>query len=138
MQQNLFMPPSVFNYFPPSYVIPGTTSLGPEFGIQDAITALNRANFVYQLVYGGGAAADVTVTGSTGTSLDLSSYQSSAANADTLVEQLNQRMMHGTLSPVASATIAQAVNAVPASDSINRVRMAVYLLASSQQYQVER
>ena len=138
MQQNLFTPPSVFNYFPPSYVIPGTTSLGPEFGIQDTITALNRANFVYQLVYGGGAAADATVTGSTGTSLDLSSYQSSAANADTLVQQLNQQLLHGTLSPLAGATIAQAVNAVAATDTINRVRMAVYLLASSQQYQVER
>ena len=138
LQQYLFTPPSVFNYFPPSYVIPGTMSLGPEFGIQDTITALNRANFVYQLVYGGGAAADATVTGSTGTSLDLSSYQSSAANADTLVQQLNQQLLHGTLSPLAGATIAQAVNAVAATDTINRVRMAVYLLASSQQYQVER
>lgn len=138
MQQNLFTPPSVFNYFPPSYGIPGTTSLGPEFGIQDTLSALNRANFVYQLVYGGGAAANATVTGSTGTSVDLSSYQSSAANADTLVQQLNQRMMHGMLSPVASATISQAVNAVAATDTVNRVRMAVYLLASSQQYQVER
>ena len=137
LQQNLFTPSSVFNYFPPSYVIPGTMSLGPEFGIQDSINALNRANFVYQLVYGGGAAADATVTGSTGTSLDLSAYQSSAANADKLVQQLNQQMMHGMLSPVAGATIAQAVNAVAATDKINRVRMAVYLLASSQQYQVE-
>ena len=45
---------------------------------------------------------------------------------------------HGTLSPVASTTIAQAVDAVAATDTINRVRMAVYLLTSSQQYQVER
>jgi uncharacterized protein (DUF1800 family) len=138
LQQDLFMPPSVFNYFPPSYTIPGTTSVGPEFGIQDTTSTLNRANVVYQLVYGGGAAADATVTGSTGTSLDLSSYQSSAANADTLIEQLNQRMMHGTLSPIARGTIAQAVNSVAATDTLNRVRMAVYLLASSQQYQVER
>jgi hypothetical protein len=141
MQQNIFTPPSVFNYFPPSYAIPGTTSLGPEFGIQDTTSALNRANFVYQLVYGNGGNGvlpDGNVAGSTGTSLDLSSYQSSAANADTLVQQLNQRMMHGTLSPVAGATIAQAINAVAATDAPNRVRMAVYLLASSQQYQVER
>jgi hypothetical protein len=47
-------------------------------------------------------------------------------------------LLHGTLSPLAGATIAQAVNAVAATDTINRVRMAVYLLASSQQYQVER
>lgn len=138
LQQDLFTPPSVFNYFPPSYAIPGTTSLGPEFGIQDAVSALTRANFVYQMVYGGGAAADATVTGGTGTSLDLSAYQSSATNADTLVQQLNQQLMHGTLSPVASATITQAVNAVPTTDTVNRVRMAVYLLASSQQFQVER
>lgn len=138
MQQNLFTPPSVFNYFPPSYVIPGTTSLGPEFGIQDSTSVLDRINFVYQLVYGGGAPADATVTGSTGTSLDLSSYQSSAADADKLIQQLNQRMMHGALSPVAAATIAQAVNAVAATDTLNRTRMAVYLLASSQQYQVIR
>ncbi|MHB8535954.1 MAG: DUF1800 domain-containing protein [Sulfuricaulis sp.] len=138
LQQNLFTPPTVFNYFPPGYAIPGTTSQGPEFGIEDTMSALNRADFVYQLVYGGGAAADSTVTGSTGTSLDLSGYQSSAANPDTLVQQLNQQLMHGTLSPVASATIAQAVNVVPATDTINRVRMAVYLLTSSQQYQVER
>lgn len=138
LQQNLFTSPSVFNYFPPSYTIAGTTSLGPEFGIHDATSALSRANFVYQLVYGGGAAAEASVNGSTGTSLDLSAYQSSAANAETLIMQLNQRMMHGTLSKIASATIAQAVNAVAATDTLNRVRMAVYLLASSQQYQVER
>jgi hypothetical protein len=63
MQQNLFTPPSVFNYFPPSYVIPGTTTRGPEFGIQDTASALNRANFVYQLVYGGGVAADTPSPG---------------------------------------------------------------------------
>ncbi|MGA9031669.1 MAG: DUF1800 family protein, partial [Sulfuricaulis sp.] len=65
LQQNLFTPSSVFNYFPPSYVIPGTTSLGPEFGIQDTISVLNRANFVYQLVYSNGVVGDPTVTGST-------------------------------------------------------------------------
>jgi uncharacterized protein (DUF1800 family) len=138
MGQNIFTPPSVFNYYPPDYEIPGSSALGPEFGIADATTAINRANFVYQMVYGGGAAPDATVVGSTGTTLDLTPYQASAADAYALVELLNQRLMHGTLSASAAATVAQAVNVLPASDAVSRVRMAVYLLASSQQYQVER
>jgi hypothetical protein len=138
MGQNIFTPPSVFNYFPPDHEIPGSGALGPEFGIQDATTAINRANFVYQMVYAGGAAPDATVVGSTGTTLDLAPYQASAADAFALVELLSQRLMYGTLSASAAATIAQAVNVLPVSDAVNRVRIAVYLLASSQQYQVER
>jgi uncharacterized protein (DUF1800 family) len=138
MQQDLFMSPSVFNHFPPGYPIPGTALKGPEFGILDALSALKRANFVYQMVYNGGAGAVSTVSGSTGTSLDLSPYQSSAPDAEKLVELLNQRMMHGALSLAAGRVIVQAVNTVAVTDTLNRVRMAVYLLASSQQYQVER
>jgi uncharacterized protein (DUF1800 family) len=138
MEQDIFSPPSVFNYFPPDYEIPETNVVGPEFGILNTSTALNRVNFVYRLVYGNGAAADATVTGSTGTKLDLSFLQPYAADADVLVAQLNQRLMHGTLSAGAHAAIAQAVNRIAATDSTNRVRMAVYLLATSLQYQVER
>jgi uncharacterized protein (DUF1800 family) len=138
MGQNVFTPPSVFNFYPPDQEIPGSGALGPEFGIQDATTAINRANFVYQMVYGNGAAPNATVVGSTGTTLDLAPYQASAADAYALVELLNQRLMHGALSASAAATIAQAVDVLPTSDAVNRVRMAVYLLASSQQYQVER
>lgn len=136
--QNVFVSPTVFNYFPPDYKIPGSGAFGPEFGILDATTAIARANFVYQLLYQGGAAPDPNVVGSTGTTLDLSPFLANAANADALVEQLNQRMMAGALSASARATIVQAVNALAPSDNTNRVRMAVYLLASSQQYQVER
>lgn len=137
MGQNLFTAPSVFNYYAPGYRIPATNDLGPEFGIQDATTTLARANFVYQLVYGGGVAPDPTVTASIGTTLDLSSLQT-AMDADSLVEQLNQRLLHGTLSLSAHTTIVQPVNALAAGDTTNRVRMAVYLMASSIQYQVER
>jgi uncharacterized protein (DUF1800 family) len=33
MSQSLFFAPTVFNYYPPSYVVPGTSLLGPEFAI---------------------------------------------------------------------------------------------------------
>ncbi|MCK7495792.1 MAG: DUF1800 domain-containing protein [Comamonadaceae bacterium] len=48
--QFVFYPPSVFNYYPPDYVIPGTSLLGPEFAIQNTSTAFARANFASALV----------------------------------------------------------------------------------------
>lgn len=142
MGQNIFIPATVFNYYPPDYQVPGlvagTHDLAPEFGIQDTTTTLTRANFVYRLVYGNGVAPDPTVSGSIGTQLDLTTLQAYASDADALVEQLNQRLMHGALTGGAHTTIAGAVNAVASSDLTQRTFMAMYLLASSLQYQVER
>lgn len=138
MGQNIFISPTVFNYYSPSYRIPGSADIGPEFGILDTTTALARANFIYQMAYGNGAAPDASVTGSTGTTLDLTPYQAVAADADALVELLNQRLLYGRLSPAAHATVVQAVNAVASTDTTNRARMAVYLVATSMQSQVER
>ncbi|MFH4247089.1 DUF1800 family protein, partial [Acinetobacter baumannii] len=52
MGQRLFYAPSVFNYYPPDYQVPGTKLLGPEFGIQTTATTFARINFVNSIVYG--------------------------------------------------------------------------------------
>ncbi|HEX8638355.1 MAG TPA: DUF1800 family protein, partial [Pyrinomonadaceae bacterium] len=44
MAQNPFYSPTVFNYYTPDYVIPGTSLLGPEFNIMTTGTAIARAN----------------------------------------------------------------------------------------------
>jgi uncharacterized protein (DUF1800 family) len=137
MGQPLFTPPTVFNFYPPGYQLPGTQTRAPEFFIADAATALARANFVNALVYGGGAPPDSTVAGSTGTSLDLTPLVT-AAGADTLVDQLSAQLMHSSLSSAAHTAIVTAVNAVPATDGLGRARMAAYLVATSPQFQVER
>ena len=138
MGQPLFTPPTVFNYYPPGYELPGTTTLAPEFFIQNAATALARVNFVNQLVYGGGAKPDATVSSSTGTTVNLSSLISPApASAAALVDQLNSQLLHGTLASDARNLIVTAVNAAPASDPLGQVKAAAYLLTTSPQFQVE-
>jgi uncharacterized protein (DUF1800 family) len=137
MGQPMFTPPTVFNFYPPGYQVVGTGSRGPEFFIHDAATALARANFVNQLVYGGGAVADPTVTGSTGTTLDLGPL-AAAASAEALVGQLSQLLLHGSLSTAASGVVMNAVNAIAVSDGLGRARAATYLVATSPQFQVER
>jgi uncharacterized protein (DUF1800 family) len=138
MGQPVFSPPTVFNYYPPGYQLPGTSTLAPEFFIQTAATALARDNFVNQLVFNGGAAADPTVTASTGTTVNLNALLGSPAyTPEQLVNELNGLLMHGSLSSTAQAAIVTAVQAAPTSDPLGQVKAASYLLASSPQFQVE-
>jgi uncharacterized protein (DUF1800 family) len=139
MGQPMFSPETVFSFYPPSYQIPGTQTLAPEFGIDNAATALARANFINTLIMNGGAAPDLTVTGSTGTTVSLTSFTSATSNT-ALIAQLNQTLMHGSLPSDASNIILAATNSI-ASASTNplaAVQAASYLILSSAQYQVER
>jgi uncharacterized protein (DUF1800 family) len=128
MGQDVYYPETVFNYYSPEFTLPGqATTFAPEFGIQDTTTVLARTNFVNQLVYGTAA----------GTTLDLSSLVALAGTPATMITELNQRLMHGTLPTATSQSITQAVNSA-GTDATARTRMAVYLLATSPQFQVER
>jgi uncharacterized protein (DUF1800 family) len=139
MGQPIFSPETVFSFYPPSYQIPGTQTLAPEFGIANSATALARANFINTVVMKSGATPDPTVTGSTGTSINLTPL-SVAANNTALIAQLNQTLMHGSLPADASTIILNAVNTVAAnsSDPLAATRAATYLILTSSQYQVER
>jgi uncharacterized protein (DUF1800 family) len=138
MGQSLFTPPTVFNYYPPGYQLPGTTRLAPEFYIQNAATALNRSNFVNQLIFNGGATPDATVTGSTGTSVDLTALVGTPAlSPDQLVAEINTLLLHGSLSSQAQALIVNAVSAAATDDPLAQVKTAAYLVGTSPQFQVE-
>jgi uncharacterized protein (DUF1800 family) len=69
-------PPSVFNFFPPDYGLPGTNLLGPEFNLETAATTLVRANFVNTFVYGSIGA---------GTKVDFTTYANLAANPNATI-----------------------------------------------------
>jgi hypothetical protein len=125
--------PSVFNFFPPDYNIPGTALLGPEFALDTTATTLVRINFVNSFVY---------TTIPAGTSVDFTPYASLAANPDAtgqLLDSLNALLLHGSLSASARASILTAVNAVPAgaNQNLQRAQAAIYLILSSSQYQVQ-
>jgi uncharacterized protein (DUF1800 family) len=138
MAQIPFQAPTVFNFYPPDYVVPGTSMLGPEFAILTTNTTVQRANFVYQLVF---STIPVSANGPNGTSLDLAELQALAA-ADTtgnrLVDELNRKMLNGTMSPAVKNTILTAVTNIASSNPSQRARQALYLVATSSQYQVQR
>jgi hypothetical protein len=135
LDQNVFQSPTVFNYYPADYVIPGTTLAGPPFGILSTTTSLRRANFVNTILNNGIA---VSVNAPTGTQVPLTALQSLAGNPTALVDELNRLMMHGTMSPGMRASIEKAVATVSATNTLSRARMGFYLVASSSQYQIVR
>jgi uncharacterized protein (DUF1800 family) len=139
LSQNTFNPPTVFNYYPPDYVVPGTSLLGPEFAIFNTGTSIGRANLGNSLIYGVVNVANPDTPN--GTRLYLAELQAIAA-ADTtsnqLLDVLNQRLMHGAMSPQMRTSILTATNAIASTDPLGRARAAVYLVVTSSQYQVQR
>jgi hypothetical protein len=136
MSEDLFNAPSVFNYFPPTARVPGENAVGPEFAIFSSLTSLRRANFVNQVIFS--TISPALPDRPLGTSIDLSPFDSLAANPDQLLDTLNNLLLHGSMSAAMRQNIKTAVTAVAATNPRLRVRTAVYLIATSSQYQVQR
>lgn len=143
MSQNVFYSPTVFNYYPADNVL-ATGQAAPEFGIHNTSTALARANTIYSAVYGSATGniiylskPDATVTGATGTYLDMTPYIALASNPAALVDKLNMLLMHGTMPPETRTAIINAVTAAGTA-GLARAQLAIYLTANSPQFMVER
>ena len=152
MSQVPFRSPTVFNYYPPSFIIPGTGLLGPEFALMTTGTAIQRANFVNQVAFGtpgltfGNTVVPVSANSNSGgapsgTSTDLSDLQALVVadpTGGTMVDELNRRMLHGTMSSTMRQSIVTSVGTLTGTDTMGKVRQALYLVATSSQYQVQR
>ena len=137
--QDVFNPPTVFSYYPAGFGLPGTNLIGPEFGILDTSSTYQRANFVNTLfLANSGNGIPVGTNRPSGTQLNYSAYQAQAGTPSALVDLLNTNMMHGTMSSSMRTSIINAVTGIASSDPAGRTRTAIYLVATSAQYQVER
>src|SRR5262249_62039255 len=80
----------------------------------------------------------------TGTQTNYSSYQTTALNSGpaALVDLLNTNLMHGTMSQAMKNTIVTTITAITNADvniqARQRTQTAIYLVATSSQFQVER
>jgi hypothetical protein len=141
MGQSIWNSPTVFNYYSPDYIVPETDLIGPEFGILNSNTSFNRINFINTMVY---SRINCTTTGTPpvcnpmgiaplGTSLSFAEPQAWAGQdttGDALIEGLNRKMMHGSMSQAMKNKIRAAIN-VTGITAIQKAQQAVYLVASS-------
>jgi hypothetical protein len=95
-------------------------------------------NFVYDMIYNGGYDADGDVPNAIGTHVDLGPFASVAGDPVKLVAMINDRLFDGGMPLQMKAAIVEAVSLLPADDPDERARTAVFLAATSFQYQVAR
>jgi uncharacterized protein (DUF1800 family) len=143
MAQNVFVAPSVFNFFPPDYELTGEgmATNAPELAIVDSNTSLKRAEFAWRLIFGRPVPPDPTLpaaVGATGTTLSLAAWEPLAAEPGALVDRLDALLLHNSLPAPVRGAIVQAVQAVPAANPAQRVKTAAYLMVAGPQYQVQR
>jgi uncharacterized protein (DUF1800 family) len=137
MEQPVYQSESVFNFYPPNYPLAGTTLVSPPSTLLDSTSVLTRSNFIYALLFAT-IPPDPTIPGATGTSASLTALGTTAGDAGALADRLNALLMHGTMSAPMRQSVVNAVNALPATDSVDRVRAAAYVVGTSAQYQVEQ
>ncbi len=140
MGQNLFLSPSVFNYYPPDYTVPATTINGPEFNLQSTSTSFARVNFVAETVYKTMSANSVYRP--TGTWINfapfLSTLPTSTPSPLLLTSTLNTLMLHGSMSANLHSIVNLALNSMTGATPTAMLQRAVYLIGSSPEYFVQR
>ncbi|WP_052700221.1 DUF1800 family protein [Methylocucumis oryzae] len=125
--QQVLTPQTVFGFYSPLAPLPGHPELyGPEFQIYSPGLAIERANFIYQILSGqlGGSF-----------SINTSAYLAVANNANALAELVNQQLMFGRMSNELKQIIVNVTNTTQG-DS-NRVLGALYLAAISSEFSVQ-
>jgi hypothetical protein len=126
MRQEPFNSTTVFNFYPPNFVVPGTQLLGPEFKILNTSTTISRINFVNDLVYG---------SVGTNTKTDTSGYVTAASDVNKLLDMVGAVMLHGQMSDSMRSTLSGTLSAI--TDTKRRAKAALYLVGSSSQAQVQ-
>jgi hypothetical protein len=137
--------PTVFNWFAPGYVPPGTSIaaaglVGPEFQMTNVTTVVGFLNYM-QGAIGAGATSGPDVFASYDAELGL------ASTPTALVDRLNLLLMAGQMNSTLEGQIVSAVSAIdiPTGDqnAINaalaaRVQTAVYLTLASPDYTAQQ
>ena len=144
--QDAWYPPNVFSYYSPFAVVPGTISPGPEFALSHTGSAVARNNLIFIFAYAEGVSFNRPTQTLPypwvvcGTSIDRSQATGWAAtdtSGNTLIEGLNTKMMHGTMSEAMKSKLRSAIN-VDFAPPEYKARQAIFLVASSSQYQIQR
>jgi uncharacterized protein (DUF1800 family) len=118
-------PNSVFGFYSPLFRIPHTALAGPEFQIYSPTEAVLRGNYFWDILSNPGS--DFT--------LDLGPFISVAGNSATLIDLVDQALLHGRMPAAMRQSIANAV-AVHA-DNRSRALAALYLAALSGQQAIQ-
>ncbi|GGY55696.1 DUF1800 domain-containing protein [Parvularcula lutaonensis] len=162
--QHPFRSPSVFNFFRPGYIAPGTQSGAagltvPELQITNSATIPGYANFMTAFVFGGQVGNDTSgiadlfaregVTGYNDAEAraafqaDLSAEVALADDIPALLDHLDTKLTYGQLTPETRALITEAIQGIDVSgpgtdEELLVARIAVLMILTSPDFVVQR
>ncbi len=126
MGQGILDAPSVFGYYDPASVLPGTTTVSPEFGLDTTALSVSRLSVTDALINLGanGFVTDLTANGPL--------YARMQKDPAGCIAWLNTVLMHGAM-PAALQKILLDQTAT-LSDTASQLRLAVYLILTSNEF----
>jgi hypothetical protein len=128
--------PTVFNFFEPDYAAPGAIAAAglksPEFEITTDTTVIMASNYLRTAIYTGLGPSSDRIT------LNLSGEQTRASDPAGLVDHLNSVLMAGGMSSNMRNIVINAVTQIPSTNTLERVRTAIYLVVNSPEFVVDK
>lgn len=145
MGQAPFRAPSVFNFYPYEFPLPqGAGLVSPVSKLMTTSTTMARHNFLYDWTVGGdGTRGEFKPTlGATGTVPDWASWEALGADDGKILDRINLVLLNGTMTSAQRQSLltamAQIKNTNAALQTRKRAQMALYVVASSPLFQVDR
>jgi uncharacterized protein (DUF1800 family) len=128
--------PTVFNFFGPDYAAPGAIAAAglksPEFEITTDTTVILATNYLRTAINTGLGPSSDRIT------LNLSAEQTRASDPAGLVDHLNSVLMAGGMSSNMRNILINAVTQIPSTNTLERVRTAIYLVVNSPEFVVDK
>jgi uncharacterized protein (DUF1800 family) len=126
---------SVFNFFPPSYIIPGTTINAPEFALENTSSVIARLTLADQIVRNHLTSFNIDMSPTSFLGQIASATGNPATDSANLVNTLNILFTHDQMPAAMMSSIVS--NAALLTDIGQRVRVSTFLVISSNFYQIE-
>ncbi len=125
--ENFWVPPSVFSFYSPSYLIPGTSINSPEYSLLNNATIIHRSQLLWGIVSGQQA----------GLNLNSNSWlYQNFHDVPSIVDALNHLLYHGQMPDEEKAAILAYCAQLDPSDVQTQLYSAVFLALNSDSYTV--
>jgi uncharacterized protein (DUF1800 family) len=137
--------PTVFNFFEPDFIYPGTLSdnglFAPEFQVTNETQVLNMDNFFWDGIRFANSATNSGAFDPTDDlRLDLSTEQALASNSANLVDRLNKILMSGQMSNALRQRIIDylASSEGAALSTLDKSRRAIHFVVTSPDFAIQK
>lgn len=150
LAQHPYKSPSVFNFYRPGYIPPGTEAgeaglTVPEFQITHTSSVSGYANFMSYFIFSW-QTGDRDPDAQTSFIPDYSQERALADNPEALIDHLDEKLVGGNMSAALKDRLVTAVENVPLSDENNpdydgayfRIGIAITMIMTSSDYIVQR